>query len=116
MQSGEVRLLDLRTAAERRRYGWPPGAPSVSLARHIAAPGGADVIYLCQHANGSKLTARNGAAEVEHGWRPLGMLSKAGADVPPIAILGIPAVIAVPAFIVQRQQTSVPARPEPADS
>ena len=69
MQSGEASLLDLRTEAERRRYGWPRGAPRVSLARHIAAPGGPDVIYLCQHANRSKLTARNGAAEVEHGWR-----------------------------------------------
>ena len=36
---GEARLLDLRTAAERRRYGWPPSAPQVSLTRHIAAPG-----------------------------------------------------------------------------
>jgi rhodanese-related sulfurtransferase len=68
-ESGEVRLLDLRTEAERRRHGWPPGAPRVSLARHIASPGGTDTIYLCQHANRSKLTARNGAAGVEDGWR-----------------------------------------------
>ncbi len=65
VQAGEARLLDLRTEAERRRYGWPPGAPRVSLARHIPAP---DVIYLCQHANRSKLTARNGAAEIRDGW------------------------------------------------
>ncbi len=68
VQAGEARLLDLRTEAERRRYGWPPGAPRVSLARRIAAPGGPDVIYLCQHANRSKLTARNGAAEIRDGW------------------------------------------------
>lgn len=68
VQRGEARLLDLRTEAERRRYGWPPGSPRVSLARHIAAPGGADTIYLCQHANRSKLTGRRGASEVRDGW------------------------------------------------
>ena len=36
VQRGEARLLDLRTEAERRRYGWPPGAPRVSLAKHVA--------------------------------------------------------------------------------
>lgn len=56
LQRGEARLLDLRTQAERRRYGWPPGAPRVSLARHIARPGGPDTIDLCQHADRSKLT------------------------------------------------------------
>lgn len=65
---GEAQLLDLRTELERRRYGWPPGAPRVSLTRHVAWPGGADTIYLCQHANRSKLTARRGAAEVAGGW------------------------------------------------
>jgi rhodanese-related sulfurtransferase len=65
---GEARLLDLRTEVERRRYGWPPGAPRVSLARHIARPGGPQTIYLCQHANRSRLTARRGAAEVAGGW------------------------------------------------
>jgi DNA-binding NarL/FixJ family response regulator len=34
MQHGDARLLDLRTALERRRYGAPPGAVPVSLARH----------------------------------------------------------------------------------
>jgi hypothetical protein len=29
VRSGEARLLDLRTAAERRRYGAPPGATPV---------------------------------------------------------------------------------------
>ena len=65
---GEARLLDLRTAAERR-YGWPPSAPRVSLTRHIAAPGSQDTIYLCQHANRSKLTGWRGAAEVEGAGR-----------------------------------------------
>ena len=68
VQAGTARLLDLRTEAERRRYGWPPGAPRVSLVRHVAWPNGADAIYLCQHANRSKLTGRRGAAEVEGGW------------------------------------------------
>jgi rhodanese-related sulfurtransferase len=67
-QRGEVRLLDLRTELERRRYGAPPGAPRVSLLRHVLWPGGRDVVYLCQHANRSKLTAWRGAAEVCGGW------------------------------------------------
>ncbi len=65
---GQARLLDLRTEIERRRYGWSPGTPRVSLSRHIAWPGGADTIYLYQHANRSKLTARRGAAEIRGGW------------------------------------------------
>ena len=65
---GEAQLLDLRTELERRRYGWPPGAPRVSLTRHVAWPGSVDTIYLCQHANRSKLTAWRGAAEVAGGW------------------------------------------------
>jgi rhodanese-related sulfurtransferase len=68
VRTGRARLLDLRTGSERRRYGWPPGAPRVSLARHIVRPGGADTIYLCQHANRSKLTGWRGAPEVEGGW------------------------------------------------
>lgn len=68
VQRGEARLLDLRTALERSRFGWPPGAPRVSLARHVASPGGPNTIYLCQHANRSKLTGRRGASEVEGGW------------------------------------------------
>jgi rhodanese-related sulfurtransferase len=65
---GEAQLLDLRTELERRRYGWAPGVQRVSLTRHIAWPGGADTIYLCQHANRSKLAAWRGAAEVAGGW------------------------------------------------
>jgi rhodanese-related sulfurtransferase len=68
VQQGEARLLDLRTQLERRRYGWPPGTPRVSLTRHIAWPGGHNTIYLCQHANRSKLTAWRGAAEIAGGW------------------------------------------------
>ena len=40
LQRGEVRLLDLRTGVERRRYGAPPGAIPVSLARHVLKPEG----------------------------------------------------------------------------
>jgi rhodanese-related sulfurtransferase len=68
VQAGQARLLDLRTEAERRMFGWPPGAPRVSLARHVVLPGSEDTIYLCQHANRSKLTGRRGAAEVAGGW------------------------------------------------
>lgn len=67
-ERGEVKILDLRTELERRRYGVPPGAIPVSLARHIAAPRSAPVVYLCQHAVRSKLTGRRGAAEVEGGF------------------------------------------------
>jgi rhodanese-related sulfurtransferase len=67
-QRGEVRILDLRTQAERRRYGWPPAAPKVSLLRHVIDPEGPGVVYLCQHANRSKLTGRRGAAEVAGGF------------------------------------------------
>jgi rhodanese-related sulfurtransferase len=65
---GEVRLLDLRTELERRHYGAPPGAPRVSLLRHALWPGGREAVYLCQHANRSKLTGWRGAAEVRGGW------------------------------------------------
>lgn len=68
VQRGEAQLLDLRTELERRRYGWPPGAARVSLPRHIAWPRGRDVVYLCQHANRSKLTLWRGATEVAGGW------------------------------------------------
>jgi rhodanese-related sulfurtransferase len=68
MQRGEVRLLDLRTSAERRRYGAPPGSVSVSLRRHLLKPEGAGVVYLCQHAFRSKATLRNGAAEIVGGF------------------------------------------------
>lgn len=76
MQRGGVRLLDLRTAAERRHYGAPPGAIPVSLARHVVNPEGAGAVYLCQHAVRSKATLRNGAAEVRGGfvaWRHAGL-------------------------------------------
>jgi rhodanese-related sulfurtransferase len=65
---GEAQLLDLRTERERRRYGWPPGVQRVSLTRQIVWPSAANTIYLCQHANRSKLTAWRGAAEVGGGW------------------------------------------------
>jgi len=46
----------------------------------------------------------------------LGVLSKTSVNVPPGAIVGIPALIAILAFLIQRQQTISPARPEPVDS
>jgi rhodanese-related sulfurtransferase len=76
VRAGEVRLLDLRTRAERKRYGAPPGAEHVSLARHLVHPEGPGTVYLCQHAVRSKLTLRNGAAEVAGGfsaWRDAGL-------------------------------------------
>ncbi|HEY8631460.1 MAG TPA: rhodanese-like domain-containing protein [Gaiellaceae bacterium] len=76
VEHGELRLLDLRTAAERRRYGAPPSAIAVSLARHSLTPEGADAVYLCQHAVRSKLTGRRGAAEVAGGfvaWQQAGL-------------------------------------------
>lgn len=68
-QRGEAQILDLRTRVERRQHGWPPGARRVSLLRHIAWPRPSDAIYLCQHANRSKLTLWRGAAEIEDGWK-----------------------------------------------
>lgn len=68
LERGDVRLLDLRSRAERRRYGAPPGAEPVSLAAHVANPEGPGVVYLCQHAIRSKLTLRRGAAEVAGGF------------------------------------------------
>ena len=59
---GDARLLDLRTRAERQRFGWPPGSTRVSLLRHIIWPEGTGTIYLCQ------LAGRRGAAEVAGGW------------------------------------------------
>jgi rhodanese-related sulfurtransferase len=76
LERGDARLLDLRTEIERRRYGAPPGAIRVSLARHTIKPEGAGAIYLCQHAVRSKVTLRNGAAEVAGGfvaWRRAGL-------------------------------------------
>ena len=68
VQRGEARLLDLRTEAERRHYGAPPGAIPVSLARHAVSPEGPPAVYLCQHAVRSKLTLRHGAADVDGGF------------------------------------------------
>lgn len=65
---GEVRLLDLRTGLERRRYGAPPGSTPVPLLRHVLWPHRDDAIYLCQHAVRSKLTGWRGAGEVAGGW------------------------------------------------
>jgi rhodanese-related sulfurtransferase len=76
VQIGFAEILDLRTGIERRRYGAPPGARPVSLAKHIANPEGPDAIYLCQHALRSKATLRHGAAEVAGGfaaWKEAGL-------------------------------------------
>lgn len=76
LQQGGAELLDLRTAAERRRFGAPPGAKPVSLARHLLRPAGAEAIYLCQHAVRSKATLWRGAAEVAGGfvaWQQAGL-------------------------------------------
>lgn len=68
VKRGEARILDVRTAAERKHYGAPPGAEHVSLAHHAVSSEGPPAVYLCQHAVRSKLTLRNGAAEVEGGF------------------------------------------------
>jgi rhodanese-related sulfurtransferase len=76
VREGKVRLLDLRTSIERRRYGAPPGAIPVSLPRHVLEPEGEGALYLCQHAIRSKLTLRAGAAEIAGGfaaWRRAGL-------------------------------------------
>lgn len=46
----------------------------------------------------------------------LGVLSKAGVEVPAAAILGIPAALALLALVVHRQQGSTRVRPAPADT
>jgi len=76
VQSGFAEILDLRTGIERRRYGAPPGARPVSLAKQIASPEGPGAIYLCQHAIRSKATLRHGAAEIAGGfaaWKKAGL-------------------------------------------
>ena len=76
VERGEARLLDLRSGIERRRYGAPPGAKPVPLAKHTASPEGPGAIYLCQHAVRSKLTLRRGAADVAGGfvaWKKAGL-------------------------------------------
>jgi rhodanese-related sulfurtransferase len=75
-QLGFAEILDVRTEIERRRYGAPPGARPVSLAKHMASPEGPGTIYLCQHAIRSKLTLRRGATEVAGGfaaWKQAGL-------------------------------------------
>jgi rhodanese-related sulfurtransferase len=67
-REGDLEILDLRTRAERRRHGAPPGARKVSLLRHALWPRADGVAYLCQHANRSKLTAWRGAPEIVGGW------------------------------------------------
>ena len=69
--AGKLHILDLRTGLERQRFGWPPGSQRVSLPLHVAKPKSRDdgVAYLCQHANRSKLTARNGAPEIAGGFK-----------------------------------------------
>lgn len=76
VQRGEARLLDVRTGVERRLLGYPPRSQPVSLVQHVLHPEGPGAIYLCQHAIRSKLTLRNGAAEVAGGfaeWRRKGL-------------------------------------------
>ena len=68
VQLGFAEILDVRTGFERRRYGAPPGARPVSLAKHMASPEGPGAIYLCQRAIRSKATLRRGAAEVAGGF------------------------------------------------
>ncbi|WP_298208622.1 hypothetical protein [Ferrimicrobium sp.] len=60
-------ILDLRTRAERRKFGHPPGSRKVSLLWHSFAPK-RDGIYLCQHAVRSKLPASRGATEIAGGF------------------------------------------------
>jgi rhodanese-related sulfurtransferase len=75
MQARGTPILDLRTAAERRRYGAPPGSTPVPVLRHAVRPD-RDAIYLCQHAVRSKLPARRGAREIAGGfaaWKHAGL-------------------------------------------
>ena len=66
--TGDAEILDLRTRAERRHYGAPPGTRKVSLVRHALWPRSHGAVYLCQHANRSKLTGWRGAPEIAGGW------------------------------------------------
>lgn len=82
VERNEAEILDLRTRAERRRYGWPPGAKRVSLLRHSLVPRKGGAIYLCQHAVRSKVPALRGAPEVAKGfvaWQKAGLpIERAG--------------------------------------
>jgi rhodanese-related sulfurtransferase len=62
LERGEAQLFDPRTGLERRRYGAPPGARAVSLAKHVARTEGPGAIYLCRHAVRLKATLGRGAA------------------------------------------------------
>ena len=85
VQLGFAEILDLRTEIERRRYGAPPGARPVSLAKHVASPEGPGSIYLCQHAIRSKATLRHGAAEIAGGFAAW---KKAGLPVEEVELVG----------------------------
>jgi rhodanese-related sulfurtransferase len=70
-----TRVLDVRTAAERKRHGSPPGSAPVSLIRHSITPD-PSAIYLCQHGVRSKVAAQRGAREIAGGfvaWRRAGL-------------------------------------------
>ena len=69
LQRGEAQLLDLRTTAERKRHGAPPGAVHASFVQALLHPAGPPAVYLCQHALRSRLTLRHGAAQVAGGFR-----------------------------------------------
>jgi rhodanese-related sulfurtransferase len=60
-------IFDLRTRAERRKFGYPPGSRKVSFFWHSIAPN-RHAIYLCQHAVRSKLPASRGATEIAGGF------------------------------------------------
>lgn len=73
-------ILDLRTRAERQKFGRPPGSVKVSLLWHALAPN-REAIYLCQHAVRSKLPASRGAREVAGGfvaWKSSGQPVEGG--------------------------------------
>ena len=67
-QRGALEILDLRTRLERRRHGAPPGSRKVSVLRHLLWPHADGAVYLCQHANRSKLTGWRGAPEIAGGF------------------------------------------------
>ena len=68
VRRGDARIVDLRTAIERRRHGAPPGAVAGSLLQHVLRPAGADTIYLCQHGVRSKLAGRGDSCGVAGGF------------------------------------------------
>ncbi len=59
-QSSGRPILDLRTRAERLRFGRPPGSVKGSLLWHALVPN-REAISHCQHAVRSKLPASRGA-------------------------------------------------------